>query len=259
MNLNIEKLQDSLCKSLCAEVKLSRQNGHITMQTPFYFADGDAYQIYLKEMPGGILRVTDRGHTFMHLSYETDTAKLREGTRGRLFEQIKAEFDLFEANGEIYTDTSADDLSKTLFRFGQGLTKMTDLSFLNRFRTESTFYDDLEERLTKLVSEEKIQRNYFYPKIENSGDYPVDYFIQGKNSPLFLFGISGKDKARLTTIILERLLRAGADFDSLLVFADQQTIPKADLARLSNAGGEMVASLDAEADLSRKIKRKILI
>ncbi|MDY0026587.1 MAG: hypothetical protein RBS33_11425, partial [Lentimicrobium sp.] len=70
-------------------------------------------------------------------------------------------------------------------------------------------------------------------------------------------GIPNRDKARLTTIILERLLRAMADFDSLLIFSDQGSIPKQDLARLSNAGGEMIASLDAEADFSRKLLRKV--
>lgn len=68
--------------------------------------------------------------------------------------------------------------------------------------------------------------------------------------------IPNKDKARLTTIILERLLREHADFDSLLIFSELETIPKKDLARLSNAGGEMIASLDATVDLSRKLLRK---
>jgi hypothetical protein len=43
------------------------------------------------------------------------------------------------------------------------------------------------------------------------------------------------------------------DFDSLLIFLDQQEIPRADVARLSNVGGEMVASLDASEDFQRKI------
>ena len=48
-----------------------------------------------------------------------------------------------------------------------------------------------------------------------------------------------------------------ADLDSLLIFSDQGAIPKQDLARLSNAVGEMIASLDAETDFSRKLLRKI--
>ena len=81
--------------------------------------------------------------------------------------------------------------------------------------------------------------------------------IEGKIAPLYVFGIPNRDKARLTTIVLERLLRAKADFESIMIFADQTQIPRADLSRLSNAGGEMIASLDAKDDLRRKLLRRV--
>ena len=259
MNLDVNKLQDILCSLMCAEVKIKPKNGDLlSVVTPFFFPDGDPYQIYIREMPGGIIRLTDMGHTMMHLSYENDVDKFREGTRGKLFEQIKAETFIDEDNGEFYIDTQTSNLGFNIFRLGQALTKINDITFLNRARAESTFYEDLQEQLFKIVGEEKVKKDYYYEEMENANDYPIDYRIEGKfGSPLFLFGIPNKDKARLTTIILERLLRSKADFDSILIFSDQGTIPKQDLARLSNAGGEMIASLDAETDFSRKLIRKI--
>ena len=44
-------------------------------------------------------------------------------------------------------------------------------------------------------------------------------------------------------------------FESVIVFADQQEIPRLDVARLTNVAGTAVASLDAEQDLRRKIER----
>jgi hypothetical protein len=256
--IDINMVQEQLCNFLCADIKLVRKKRDLTLiETPFYFSDGDPYQIYLKEMPGGILRLTDMGHTLMHLSYENEVSKFREATRGKIFEQIKSEHDLLEDTGEFFIETPIEKLSFSLFRMGQALTKINDLTFLNRSRTESTFYEDLDEQLSRLITEEKIQKDYHYEGIENPQDYPIDYRIEGKYSPLFLFGIPNRDKARLTTIILERLLRANADFESLLIFSDQQAIPKADLARLSNAGGEMIASLDAESDFARKLSRRV--
>ena len=243
---------------MCAEVNLHPRNGKlVSVETPFYFADGDPYQIYIKEMPGGIIRLTDMGHTLMHLSYENDIDKFRDGTRGKLLDQIKAETFVEENQGEFYIDTPLDNLSFNIFRLGQALTKINDLTFLNRARVESTFYEDLKEQLFRIIDEDKVIQNYYYEDMDNYKDYPIDYKIEGKHAQLFLFGIANRDKARLTTIILERLLRARADFDSLLVFSDQGTIPKPDLARLSNAGGEMIASLDAETDFTRKILRKV--
>ncbi len=257
MNLDINKLQQSLCSLMCAEVNVREKNGKLlAIETPFFFADGDPYQIYIKELPGGILRLTDMGHTLMHLSYENDIDKFREGTRGKLFDQIKAETLIEEEDGAFFIDTPSDSLGMNIFRFSQALTKINDLTFLNRARAESTFYEDLQEQLYKVIGEEKVQKDFYFEEMENARDYPIDFRIDGKHAPLFLFGIPNRDKARLTTIILERLLRVNADFDSLLVFSDQGTIPKQDLARLSNAGGEMIASLDAESDFSRKLLRK---
>jgi len=243
---------------MCSEIKVKPKNDNLLrVETPFYFSDGDPYQIYIKEMPGGIMRLTDMGHTLMHLSYDNDVDKFREGTRGALFNQITSENFVNEDKGEFFIDTDSENLVTAIFRIGQALTKITDLTFLNRARAESTFYEDLNERLFKIVASEKIQKNYVYTGMNNGADYPIDYFIEGKYAPLYVFGIPNKDKARLTTIVLEHLLRATTNFDSLLIFANQENIPRPDLARLSNTGGEMIASLDATDDFKRKLIRKI--
>ena len=111
--------------------------------------------------------------------------------------------------------------------------KINDLTFLNRARAESTFYEDLKESLFRIVPNEKIQKDYIYPDMDNAKDYPIDYFIEGKYLPLYVFGIPNKDKARLTTIVLERLLLAKHEFESLLIFPDQESMPRPDLARLT--------------------------
>jgi len=258
MNYNIQQLQDNLCSLMCSEIKVEPKNNNLLrIQTPFTFSDGDPYQIYIKEMPGGIMRITDMGHTMMHLSYENDVDKLREGTRGCLFNQILAENAVKEEKGEIFTDTDSHNLVTAIFSIGQALTKITDLTFLNRARAESTFYEDLNESLFKVVPSEKIHKDYIYAGMDNGADYPIDYFIEGKHAPLYVFGIPNKDKARLTTIVLEHLLRATTNFDSLLIFANQENVPRPDLARLSNTGGEMIASLDATDDFKRKLLRKV--
>jgi hypothetical protein len=258
MNLDIKKIQEDLCQLLCAEIHLNDRNKKlIIVETPFFFPDGDPYQIYLKEMPNGIIRLTDMGHTMMHLSYENEVDKFREGTRGKIFNQILSEFSINEENGEFFIETDIDSLVTNIFHLGQALTKINDLTFLNRARVESTFYEDLKESLYKVVPEQMIKKDFIYEPMENAKDYPIDYFIEGKYNPLYVFGIPNKDKARLTTIILERLLRAEVVFDSLLIFSDQTLIPRPDLARLSNTGGEMIASLDAVDDFNRKLLRKI--
>lgn len=244
---------------MCADVQLIQKNNDLLLlRTPFLFSDGDPYQIYLRELPSGNLRMTDCGHTLMQLSYDNDIDKFREGTRAKVFNEILSEMDVIENQGEFYLDCSPDELGNCLFRFGQALTKITDITFLNRARVENTFYDDLYESLTKTVDESIIIKDYICPDIPKGADYPIDYRIEGKGGrPLFLFGVPSKDKARLATIVLERLTSAHIDFESLIVFADQENLPRPDLARLSNIGGEMVSSLDAQDDFQRKLEKRI--
>lgn len=257
MNVNIQELQKTLCALMCAEIKLVERGNRLMIRTPFYFPDGDPYIIYLSELPNGAFKLSDAGHTMMHLSYENDIDKFKQGTRGKIFDQILAQHELSESNGELFVKTMPAKIGSTLFKFGQAINSITDLTFLNRTRAESTFYEDLTEIIAGIVDGDKLTRDYIYPNMENAIDYPIDFKVDGKSDPLFIFGIPSKDKARLATIVIERLLRAKAVFDSILIFSDQSQIPRADLARLSNAGGEMVASLDAQDDIRRKIDRRM--
>lgn len=255
---NIKNLQDSLCHQFCTDIKVSMKNDHlIRIETPFYFPDGDPYQIYLVELETGGFRVTDKGHTLMHLSYENDLEALEKGTRGKLLNQIQLELGLKEEDGEFYLESTLEDIPANIFRLGQGITKIYDLTYLNRVRVESTFYEDLNSRIYELVNKENIIRNYIYDSMDYAEDYPIDYKIEGKIDPLFVFGVGNKDKARIVTIVLERLTRHEASFESLIVLQDFDEIPKNDAKRLMNVSGEMITSLDAREDLSRKLLKRV--
>ncbi len=259
MNLDVARIEETLCKSMCADVRLHPRPGEerIMVETPFTFDDGDAYSLFLEPLPSGGVRITDCGHTLMHLSYSLDVDKLRSGTRERLFGKILDDGGVQDQAGELMLDSPLDQLGPNVFRFGQALTRIHDLNFLNRVRVESTFYDDLREAVLGIVPGDKVRQDYVLPNQPGAEDYVIDFHIQGPKEPIFLFGIPNKDKVMLTTIIIEHWLREKVPFDSLLVFEDQQKMPRKDLARLSNVGGEMVSSLDARDDLARKLRKRM--
>jgi len=258
MNININTLQDKLCALMCANVRLSKKTDNlIRVETPFLFSDGDPYQIYIQERPNGILRLTDMGHTWMQLSYENDIDNFKDGTRGNLLGQIKTEIGLEEENGAFFIETSIENLGNSIFKLGQGLTKITDLAYLRRSRVESTFYEDLTVQLNHILPNHRIYPDYVNPRLNNPEIYPIDFMVEGDRYPLYIFGIGNKNKALRTNVILEHLLREKIEFENILVFREMATIPNNDLARLINVGGEMVASLNAQEDLSRKILRKV--
>jgi Domain of unknown function DUF1828 len=253
--MNVEAIQKTICSSLCADVKVVQQEGDLLfVSTPFTFSDGDSYSIYLQALQTGGFRITDLGGTLMHLSYENDIAKLREGTRGKVLRQIVSELDLREDDGEFYMDSPADKLGATVFRFGQAITRVHDLSVWNRVRVESTFYEDLKEKLKAYVSEESIHEQYLAPGLTNAANYPVDFYIEGFTQPLYLFGVPTREKAMLTTIILQHLNAAKLDFRSMVVFQNSADMPAKDISRLMNAANDMISSLDADEAFGRKLR-----
>ena len=162
-----------------------------------------------------------------------------------------------EDDGEFYVEAPLSELGPSVFRVGQALTRIHDRSFLNRLRSESTFYEDLREMLKSLVDADRLHEGYVVPDVPRSADYPVDYCIDGGALPLYLFGVPNRDKAQLATIILQHLIAAGREFNSMVVFQNMSDLPRANVSRLTNAANDQVDSLDATADLRRKLLRRV--
>ena len=258
MNIDLDALRKLLCERLCEDVRVEpRPDGALMVRTRFRFPDGDHFPIHLSEAPAGGFRLSDRGHTLMHVSYEHDVDSFLDGTRGMLLERIMGESGLCWDGGAFCLDTAAERLPEAIFRFGQALTRVHDLTLLARSNVGSTFYDDLADLLFRLVSEDRIRRDY-RPDVPNADAYRVDYRIEGKGDvPLFLYGVPNHDKAQSTTIMLSHFHRHALPFESILVFENQAEMSRMDLARLSDVGGEMVSSLASHEDLDRKLMQRI--
>ena len=182
----------------------------------------------------------------MHLSYEHDVDSYYDGARASLREQIVRECGIDEDDGVFSVEAPVDQVATALFRFGQALTRIHNLAFPSRDRVTSTFYEDLRSLILTIVDEESVETDCVPADVPGGNNYPVDYRIRGRNgTPVFLYGVPGRDKARLTTIMLSHFLLHELVFESVIVFADQKEIPRLDLARLTNVAGTAVASLDA--------------
>ena len=191
------------------------------LESPFTFPDGDHYPIHLSERPGGGVKLSDRGHTLMHVSYEHDVDSFDEGARATLREQIVRESGIDEEEGIFWLEAPPDQLATALFRFGQALTKIHDLEFLSRDRVASTFYEDLRGLLFTMLDEEDVDTDYIPADDPNANNYLVDYHFAGSNGkPVFLYDVPGRDKVRLTTIMLSHFLFHRLAFESVIVFAD---------------------------------------
>ena len=260
MALDTDALRTLLCARLCEDVRIDqRPDGALMVRTHFAFPDGDRYPIHLSESSAGGLRLSDCGHTLMLISYNHEVDSFLDGTRGMLLERIMGETGLgWDGDrGILCLDTAPERLPEAIFTFGQALTRVYDLTQLSRSNVGSTFYDDLAELLFSFVDESRTERDHM-PAVPNASAYLVDYRIEAERGvPVFLYGVPNRDKARLTTIMLSHFHRHDLNFESILIFEDQSAIPRPDLARLSDVGGEMISSLEAHEDFKRKLLHRV--
>ena len=133
MALDSAQLEKHLREGLSAGVRIHRRDDDVIMiDSPFAFPDGDRFPIYLTETAAGGVKLSDLGHTMMHMSYEHDVDLFYEGARASLRERIVRESGIEEDNGAFWIEAQPNLLADALFRFGQSLTKIHDLTFLDQ-------------------------------------------------------------------------------------------------------------------------------
>ena len=121
-------LRALLCECLCQNGEVEhRSDGELILRTHFKFPDGDSHLFYLSELPSGGLRLSDHGHTLMHISYEHNTDSLLEGSRAMRLERILGETGVAQNDGAFHYHTTFDELPAAIIAFGQALTRIHDL------------------------------------------------------------------------------------------------------------------------------------
>ena len=134
MELDIELLQKHLCKHLGEAVKVERRHydGAVMLDTPFRLPDGDIFPIRLMEAENGLIRLTDRGFTYMRISIYDDVDALEAGRRGELLQRVVKESRVEWDYGEVYLETAPEKLAEAAILFGQALTRIWDLTYLSK-------------------------------------------------------------------------------------------------------------------------------
>jgi len=86
------------------------------------------------------------------------------------------------------------------------------------------------------------------------------YFPDGDGYSMYLsrlpsggFRVPNQTKARLATVVIQYLQKQNFGFHSLVVYSDMVSLPRADVARLTNAANDQLASIDSSA-MWRKVE-----
>jgi len=160
----------------------------------------------------------------------------------RIFNKILSENHLYEENGNLYIDTKPESLYSAVLQFAQTVAKISNMRLYKREVVENLFYEILEE-----IVKEKLNR--FHPKLHvfplpEREDLEVDYAFDIKPCPVYLFGVKGTAKARLTTISCQAFQIFNLKFKGFAVHEDFDILSKKDRNRITSATDKQFVSLD---------------
>ena len=221
------------------------------MLTPFRFDDGDHLCIVLKLLDGQWV-LSDEAHTFMHVTYDIDEGDLHRGTRQKIISNAISVFGINDSDGELSMNVRDQQFGDALFSFVQALLKITDISFLSREGTRSTFREDFESLLEMEVPAGRREFGWHHPGHDPKGIYTVDCRINSMPPPLFIHALDNDISARDATIALLQFERWGLEFRPLAIFEDQEQISRKVLARYTDIGEKQFSNLGSNRDRIRQ-------
>jgi hypothetical protein len=252
-----EDIIQAFKESACGEIDIvSSGLNRYLVQAPFTFTDGDHYVVILRQ-EGQNWILSDEGHTLMHLSYELRDREYEAGNRRKIIEEVLNSYQLGNRDGELVLTIPPGRYGDALFTFVQAITRITDMTFLDRAIVKSTFHEDFNRLVSEKAREAGIQNitfGYTHPVKDPQGKYPVDVRLNGVTSQqVLMFAVGNDDQCQTATIILLQWEKWEEQFHSIAVFRDHTEINRPYLARLSDVLGKQLPSLDSARD---RLKRE---
>ena len=236
MCMGLEVIENNFKQKVSNEIHLVQEGvNRYRVFTPFQFEDGDHLSIVLKKI-GSDWILSDEGHTYMHLSYGMDISSLEKGTRQKIIEGVLSNFNIKDKEGVLITKLDIEKSGDIFFSYIQGLFKITDITYLKKENTRSTFLEDFKHFISERIPKGSYQFDYYETKFDPNKKYIIDckFILENKVKPYFIYAIPNESKCKDVTISLHQFEKLGLNFHSIGIFQDQEEINRKVLARFSD-------------------------
>lgn len=221
MNINEIFMKVRAATGECFDI-YERKPGQFQVILPILHEDGDMVDIYLIQSPGvaGQIRICDFGMAAMRLSYTFDVGST---TRKKVFDSILVNNGVRNDDGNLYMDSSVQDLYPNILQFAGCVQKICNMKFFGKGSVRSAFYDDLEICISEKMSSFKPSADHT-PLPKDYSVITVDWLLQHNDRSIYLFGVKGRDKAKSAAIFLLELKKVELAFISVIVHDDMEQL-----------------------------------
>lgn len=218
----------------------AKRPGIYQVSLPIFYEDGDAVEIFVEEIDGGNVRISDYGMSLMRLSYDYD---IDSPNKESILSQIIAENRLREKDGIIYTDVPPDEIYPGILQLASGISKIGSMKYFKKEVIQSLFYESVETFIVEKLANLKPEK-HFRP-IKGREELEVDFLIKTPVRPLFIYPVKSSDKAKNVIINCLSFQKEKIPFTSVIILENMDVLTKKDQALLTNIADKQYASFEA--------------
>lgn len=243
MILTNENIISSLRAQLSESIStLEIAPGTFQIMAPFYHADGDMVEIYVKPSytDDNTVMITDKGMTWMRLSYTED---MKSESIKRQIESIVKTQRLELNDGEIMCQAPLQSLVSFVGYFAQSIAKVMSISAIDNKAKRSQFLEMFNTFVTEELGVFSPISNY--SPIKEEEDYTVDFALKSSNDKSFyIYPVNNSAKAREVMANFLMFQKYSVNFLGMVVFEEFDNIPQKDIRRLLNLTDKSYTDLD---------------
>lgn len=177
--------------------------------TPYLYPDNDLIEIFVEEISGNKLRVTDLGETLRHLeSVGLDLLASRK--RKFLLEQISQRLHVDIINGKLEKECLPDDVGPMLIDVAATAHAVADLIYTSKAYEPTTF----NEEVSLFLTEKEVEHSKNYKVTGETGKtYRVGLRLNGIRPVEVLIETLSPPQETAMTSTINRALRKWFDID----------------------------------------------
>ena len=241
--INVDSVVDQLRVDFGKSVALyERRPGVFQVILPVFHEDGDMLDVYLQAsiLSSEMIRICDFGMTLMRLSYSYE---INTETRERIFESILAHNDVNNDGGNLYLDSTADMLCRSILQLTGCVQKICNMRYWHREIVRSEFMEHFNEYVDTKLGRYGPRQNTS-PLSEDYKILTVDWQLTHSNRNFYLFGVGGESKAKSTAITLLEFQKAGLPFLSLVIHENMEELSRKTRTCLTKNADKQFPTLD---------------
>lgn len=240
-------LDQQTLESLTAEFRAlqfrEKRLGLFKILVPFFYEDGDMYDLFVEECPRNtdLLRISDHGLSLMKLSYnfDIDTPKKKE-----ILESTISQNRCFYDSGMIYLDIHPQQFVTGVYQLAQVISKINAMDMLSYDIVQSLFYENLNTCMKESFERYNYTKDFRPTKDDQLVvDYHIPMRAEG-TKPLFIFGVNENTKASKVVISCLSFQKQKIPFRSLIVHEDFDGLSSFYRNQITNMADKQFTSLD---------------